>query len=159
MKGFCSLALAFSPSQSSLDHSDWFSKGWGTLYQQNMHVAPDCSHTFWGIGLYDVDAAYIHPVCPQHINSISFNWVKMMVMIGLLCSNLVWGMLSRSFGGPCQGRVWRAQVNVICPLLSSLKAFILFLKEGKGVTLLLHGVKMVVSQYDLCSICKSPQLS
>ena len=50
MKGFCSLALAFSPSQSSLDHSDWFGKGWGTLYRQNMHVAPDCSHTFWGIG-------------------------------------------------------------------------------------------------------------
>ena len=33
------------------------------------------------------------------------------------------------------------QVNVICPLLSSLKAFIFLLKEGKGITLLLHSSK------------------
>ena len=37
------------------------------------------------------------------------------------------------------------QVRVIHPLVSSLKALMFFLKEEKGVTLLLHGVKMVVS--------------
>ena len=75
MKGFYSLALAFSPSQSLLDHSGWFGKGWGTLYLQNMHVAPSCSHTFWGMGFM----MFMLPTFITFVPSIS----TQLVLIGL----------------------------------------------------------------------------
>ena len=47
--GVCSLALALSLSQSSLDQSDWSGKGCGTCCLKNEYMAPNHSHTFWEV--------------------------------------------------------------------------------------------------------------
>ena len=41
--------------------------------------------------------------------------------------------------------IWGIQVEFICPLLSSLNALIFLPREEKGITFLLHIVKMVDS--------------
>ena len=49
------------------------------------------------------------------------------------------------WGGFVGVEIWGIEVKVFYPLLSSLNALIFFLREGKGVTFLLHRVKMVAS--------------
>ena len=144
-KGFCSLALAFSPYQSSLDQSDWFGKEWGTCCQQNEHMAPDYSHAFWGMHfmmLMLFTFVKSAPSVSTWLVLIGLKWWlwldhQVLTLPGVHLLGILRGFMGVESGG--------IQVNVICPLLSSLKAFIFFLKEGKGVTLLLHGVQMVVS--------------
>ena len=72
---FCSLALALSLSQSLLDQSDWFGKGCGTCCLQNEHVAPNCSHAFWGI-------QFIMLILFSSVGSVP-NVLTQLVLIGL----------------------------------------------------------------------------
>ena len=91
----------------------------------------------------------ILPVLIKFVPSISTQlvliglkwWLQLDHRVLTLPGACLLGILGGFVGVESEG----IQVNVVCPLLSSLKAFTFFLKEGKGITLLLHGVKMVVS--------------
>ena len=113
-----------------------------------------------GNGLYDVNVVYICQVCPQCINSIIFNWVKMMVMIGLSCPNFAWGALSRSFGGHSWGRVRRFPIQHLLSFTLFLGRLLSFSsRKGRGSHFYSMEQKWWSPQYDLCGICKSPELS
>ena len=71
----CSLALAFSPSQSSLDQSECTGEGCGASYLQYKHASPKHSHALLGVGC-------IILILFKSVEFVS-NVLNLLVLIGL----------------------------------------------------------------------------
>ena len=141
----CSLALALVLSQSSLDQSKSWGKGCQAPCLQYDHDRPKLSHAFLGI-----DATMSILFRSDTLVSIVLN---LLIFIGLnqwfLPDHLVPILpvvCFLGFLGVLEGAEnWSVTIVPWYHHILSCNAFIFCLREGKGITFLLHGVKIVDS--------------
>ena len=145
---FCSLALALVPFQCSLDQSNSQGKGCRVPCLQYELNRPKFSHAFFGIGAFISTLFNSHTFVsgvlgllifiglnqflPDHLVLI-LPVVCFLRFLGILVGVENWTVLP-SFHG----------IVIFC-LLSSWNACIFYLREGNGITFLLHGVKIIDS--------------
>ena len=133
-KVFCPLALALLPSQSSPDQSNWTSKGCGACCLQKEHVAPKCSHDFWGMGFMRLILLVPIRFVPKVSNLFVLIGLKWWLWLDHQVLTFPGACFLGFWGGFVGVEIWGVHVKVFCLLLSSLNALIFFLREGKGHT-------------------------